>query len=79
MHLFHIPQYTIQNRNVHISVLTCELWEMEYVHCGICYIGLLAHWAITKPQDLNILMFQWDGTKQNNKIVHILIMKEIYW
>ena len=29
MHLFHIPQCTIQYRNVHISVLNGALWDME--------------------------------------------------
>ena len=41
MHLFHIPQCSIQNRNVHISVLNGALWDMEQVHSGICEIGLL--------------------------------------
>ena len=42
MHLFHIPQYSIKNRNVHISVLNEEaLLDMEQVHSGICEIGLL--------------------------------------
>ena len=36
MHLFHILQYYIQNRNVHISVLNGALWDMEWVHGGIC-------------------------------------------
>ena len=39
MHLSHIPQCTIQNRNVHISVLNGALWDMGQVHCGICEIG----------------------------------------
>ena len=39
MHLFHIPQYSIQNRNVHISVPNGALWEMEQVHSGICELG----------------------------------------
>ena len=44
MHLSHIPQYTIQKRNVHISVLNGVLWDMGQVHCGICEIGpLLKH------------------------------------
>ena len=38
MHLFHTPQYTIQNRNVHISVANRILDDMNQVHCGI---GLL--------------------------------------
>ena len=29
IHLFHIPQYTIQNRNVHISVLNGALWDIR--------------------------------------------------
>ena len=39
VHLSHIPQCTIQNRNVHISVLNAALWDMGQVHCGICEIG----------------------------------------
>ena len=42
MHLFHIPQCTIQNRYVHISVLNGVLWDMEQVHCGMCDISKLA-------------------------------------
>ena len=41
MHLFHIPQCSIQNRNVHISVLTGALWNVEQVHAGICELGQL--------------------------------------
>ena len=41
MQLFHIPQCSIQNRNVHISVLNGALRDMEQVHSGICEIGLL--------------------------------------
>ena len=39
MHRFDIPQCTIQNRNVHISVLKDALWDMGYVHFGICELG----------------------------------------
>ena len=39
MHFFHIPQCSIQNRNVHISVLNGALWDMEEVHSGICELG----------------------------------------
>ena len=39
MHPFHIPQCTIQNRNVYISVLNGALWDMELLHCGICEWG----------------------------------------
>ena len=51
MHLFHIPQCTIQNRNVTISVLNGALWDMEQVHGGICEIGLL-QMNIDLPVDL---------------------------
>ena len=33
---YNIPQCTIQNRNVHISVLNDALWDIEQVHCEIC-------------------------------------------
>ena len=41
MHLFRIPQCTIQKKNVHISVLSGELWDTEQVHYAICETGLL--------------------------------------
>ena len=41
MQLFHIPQCSIQNRDVHISVLNGALWDMEQVHSGICKLGQL--------------------------------------
>ena len=41
MHLCHIPQCTIQNRNVYISVLNGALWDIEQVHCDICEFCLL--------------------------------------
>ena len=44
MRLSHIPQYTIQNRNVHISVLNgVLLWDMGQTHCGIYENGLLTY------------------------------------
>ena len=42
MHLFHIPQCNIQNRNVHIAVLNVALWDIAHGHCGICETGLLS-------------------------------------
>ena len=36
MQLFHIPQFTIQNRNVHIFVLNGALWDVKQLHCWIC-------------------------------------------
>ena len=41
MHLFHIPECSIQKRNVHISVLSGALWDMEQVYSGICEIDQL--------------------------------------
>ena len=40
MILFHIPQYTILNRNMHISALNVALCDMGWVHCGICEFGI---------------------------------------
>ena len=40
MDLSHISQCTIQNRNVHISVLKGALWDMEQIHCRICEVDL---------------------------------------
>ena len=34
--LFYVPQCTIQNRNVHISVLNGALWDMGQMHHAIC-------------------------------------------
>ena len=39
MHLFHIPHCSIQNRNVHISVLNGALWDMEQMQSGNCELG----------------------------------------
>ena len=41
MHLFHIPEYSIQNRNMHISVLNGAFWDVEQARSGIREIGLL--------------------------------------
>ena len=57
MHLFHTPQSSIQNRNVHISVLNGGLWDMEQVHSGICEWGQLGG-CITKKIHLNICLNQ---------------------
>ena len=41
MQLPHIPQCTIQNINVHISVLNGVLWDMGQVHYVIYKIDLV--------------------------------------
>ena len=52
MRLSHIPQCTIQNRNVHIFVLNGALWDMGQEHCGICETGLF--WYLITSS------FQWE-------------------
>ena len=50
----HIPECSIQNRNVHISVLNGTFWDMKQVHFGISENGLLlvvTVWAPTLSQD----------------------------
>ena len=42
MSLSHIPQCTVQDRNVHISVLNGALRDLGQVHCGISEYGLFA-------------------------------------
>ena len=54
MYLSHIPQYTIQNRNVTISVLNGVLWDMRLAHCGICEIDLYTN------TNLNVLLESTD-------------------
>ena len=35
LQLFHTPQYSIQNKNVHFSILNGALWDIGQMHCGI--------------------------------------------
>ena len=42
----HIPQCSIQNRNVHISVLNGTLWDTEQVHSGVCELGQLVGYFV---------------------------------
>ena len=46
MHLIYIPQCTIQNRNVYISVLNGAFWEKEQVNWGELW-GKLVYWTYT--------------------------------
>ena len=43
MHESHIPQCTIQNKKVHISVLNGVLWDMRQVYCGIFFRLVVIH------------------------------------
>ena len=45
MHLFHIPQSTIGDRNVYVAVLIDALWDIEQVYCWVLWIFSIA----TKP------------------------------
>ena len=57
-----IPQCTIHNRNVCISVLNSALWDMGQVHCGICEMGLfLSHNACSTAADGPALQPQLSG------------------
>ena len=65
MHLVHITQRIIQNRNVHISVLHGAMWNIEQVHSeiygiagGMLYISLQTHISITCIVELNVLYAQ---------------------
>ena len=57
MHLSHIPQCTIQNRNVHIPVVNGALWDMGQVHCGIYEIGLLKAMSTNDPTSSSVYFF----------------------
>ena len=71
MHLFYIPECTIQNRNVHISVLNGAFWDMEQVHTRICEIDLIRrqwskllsqaslHWIIESKGTFSNMTFDW--------------------
>ena len=65
MHLFHIPQCIIQNRNVHISDLNGALWGMEEVHCETC--------KLSNKQSRNSIM-PIDDTDLKNVVVGGLIL-----
>ena len=60
MHLSHIPQCTIQNRNVHISVLNGALWDMGQVHYGI--MNLYNSWDVLQLQN-NLATLEWRHLK----------------
>ena len=63
--LSHIPQCTIQNRDLHISVLNAELWDMRHVHRGICESPVS---PLHKAQCRVALMFSLVGTWINGSV-----------
>ena len=67
MHLSHIPQCTIQNRNVPISVLNDALWDMEQLQCGICEIGLfILLQQSSQDTQLHFSLLRFCSILQNN-------------
>ena len=81
MHLFHIPQCTIQNRNVHISVL----WDIEQVHYGTCELGQLDHykWILVifeSKYDFHSRKYIWKRRLQMSTILfNVLIKNKKKW
>ena len=58
MHQSHIPQYTIQKRNVHISVLNDVLWDVGQVHCDIVrsdHSAAVSHFQLNFGQNVCIV------------------------
>ena len=49
MHLSYITQYTILNRNGHISVLNCALWDM--FRCVVGFVKLIYWSKVSRPCD----------------------------
>ena len=71
MYLSHIPQCTIQNRNVHISVLNGVLWDMGQVHHGICEtIMHLSHIPQCTIQNRNVYISVLNGVLWDMGQVH---------
>ena len=73
MHLSHIPQYTIQNRNVHISVLKgvdvlplWDLWEWSITSHNFKQTyrktSSISH---VKSQNLNVSCILWQMSSLN--------------
>ena len=62
MHLFHIPQCSIQNRNVHISVVNGALLGVEQVHSGICETVYRAKTYVIPSKGLGICVYICNDT-----------------
>ena len=78
MHLFHIPECSIQNRNVHISVLNGAFWDMEQVHSGICELGLL-YCSSASEVMLNTLMLRQNRCHFADGIFKGIFLNENVW
>ena len=88
MHLSHIPQCTIQNRNVHISVLNGALWDMGQMHCGICEFDLccgswwyplhhldISSYDIDYRGYIQVLVIQHSRGTSSNFLCHLNVWK----
>ena len=78
MGLSHIPQYAIQNRNIHVSLLTDALCYTGHVHY-VCDIGLyyIQWWCIKfpsvkdPPKDSSV---EWSDDINRNVTIFISVM-----
>ena len=60
MSLFHIPQCTVQNRNVYIFVLNGALWDTEHVHCGIVRVVYSTFFLLAKRMEcVTLVAIAW--------------------
>ena len=86
--LLHIPQCTIQNRNVHISVLNGVLWDMGQPCCGIwerlVYCNVIKNYNFKVFQHFCTIHKQ--GTTWCNHLTHLYtipnnlpIFRNIIW
>ena len=73
MHLFHIPQSTVQNSNLHISVQNGILLNMGQVHFEICETGLFA--LVVTSADMITLA----NSNSANRVRHHINTKKGWW
>ena len=64
MYISHIPQCTMQNRNVSISGLNGALWYMGQVHCGIFRLVYQHSVTMARPAwvDPGLQHLTWQGS-----------------
>ena len=85
MHLLHIPQCSIQNKNAHISVLNGALWDMERGHSGICEIGIFEVLTMacanmtTTPTEKNTSRIAQNGLHFADDISKRIFLNENIW
>ena len=70
MHLFHIPHCSIQNRNVHISVLYGALWDITHLRYAVIWYDQR---EITPyvPIPLNYLCYCWRSALVLSDFMHM--------